>query len=104
MANITPLPAPPTRADPTNFNDRADEFLAALEDPFVPELNALRTELLDASEDAVTASATAVASKDIAVNAADAAQFTADALMWNAATNYVQGQPESFENYLGRLV
>jgi hypothetical protein len=99
MSAITPLPDPPTRQDPTNFNDRADEFLSALESPFVPELNAFRLEMLsigDMAEDAVTAAATATA-------AADAAQFTADALMWNAATAYVLGQnaisPTNFKTY-----
>jgi hypothetical protein len=99
MSAITPLPDPPTRQDPTNFNARADEFLSALESPFVPELNAFRLEMLeigDSSSEAAAAAATAKA-------AADAAQFTADALMWNAATAYVLGEnaisPTDFKTY-----
>jgi hypothetical protein len=39
MSTITPLPAPPTRTDPTNFAARADAFLAALPQ-MVDEFNA----------------------------------------------------------------
>ena len=41
---ITTLPAPPTRADATNFNARADAFLSALP-TFVSEANALAGEV-----------------------------------------------------------
>jgi hypothetical protein len=40
MSGITPLPTPPTRADPTNFAARGDAFMAALPQ-FVEEANAL---------------------------------------------------------------
>jgi hypothetical protein len=92
MPDITPLPDPPTRQDPNNFNDRADEFLSALESPFVPELNALRAEVLGAQTSANAASISAASSQSIASAAATASQFTANALMWSASTAYALGQ------------
>lgn len=72
---ITLLPTPPTRDDPLNFADRADEFLAALP-PFAVEANALATQI---NADAVAAagsasnSATSAALAQSAANAATAA-------------------------------
>jgi len=43
-AQISALPTPPTANDPTNFNSRADTFLAALP-AFATQANALSTEL-----------------------------------------------------------
>jgi hypothetical protein len=103
MPNITPLPVPPTRQDPANFNDRADEFLSALEDPFVPELNALRLEVLNAQDDVNTESAAALAAANTAEAAATAAQNYSNAEMWDAGTNYEVGtvaiSPTNFQAY-----
>ena len=41
---ITPLPTPPSSADPANFDTRADAFLGALP-TFATETNAVATEL-----------------------------------------------------------
>lgn len=46
MTTITALPTPPTRQDPINFADRADEFLAALP-TFATETNAVASEIND---------------------------------------------------------
>ena len=44
MQKITQLPTPPTREDPSSFDERADKFLSALP-PFGAELSALSAEL-----------------------------------------------------------
>lgn len=46
MTTITPLPDPPSRADPANFAARGDAFLGALPD-FVTETNAVATEVMN---------------------------------------------------------
>ena len=43
---ITPLPTPPTREDPVNFNDRADLFLPAIV-TFAQEANQLAADVND---------------------------------------------------------
>jgi hypothetical protein len=55
---ITTLPAPPTRADATNFNARADAFLSALP-TFVSEANALAGEVNGYASTAAASAATA---------------------------------------------
>lgn len=55
---ITTLPAPPTRADATNFNARADAFLSALP-TFVSEANALAGEVNGYASNAAASAATA---------------------------------------------
>jgi hypothetical protein len=103
MPNITPLPVPPTRQDPANFNDRADEFLSALEDPFVPELNALRAEVLAAQTSANAGASTATNAANTATAAANATLLYSNATMWNAGTNYAVGDvvisPTNFMPY-----
>ena len=75
-AQITALPTPPTRQDPTNFNDRADAFLAALPG-FQSEANALSTE--------VNTRADNVQASDLAVLAAT------NITKWVSGTTYSQG-------------
>ena len=55
---ITILPAPPTRADATNFNARADAFLSALP-TFASEANALASEVNGYASTAAASAATA---------------------------------------------
>ena len=45
MTTITALPPPPTTTDPTNFNSRANTFLAALP-TFVTETNTVASEVV----------------------------------------------------------
>ena len=100
---ITPLPVPPTRADPINFNDRADDFLAAIEDPFVAEVNAISVDLTAKHSEVLSARNTAVGAASAAEASATAAASTANAAMWNAATNYGVGvaaiSPTNFRTY-----
>lgn len=75
-AQITTLPTPPSRQDPSNFNDRADTFLGALP-TFQSEANALSTEV-NTRADNVQASANAVLA---------ATNIT----KWVSGTTYAQG-------------
>ena len=56
---ITALPTPPTRADATNFNARADAFLTSLP-TFVTEANALVSEVSGYASNAAASASTAV--------------------------------------------
>lgn len=56
--SITALPAPPTRADATNFNARADAFLSALP-TFASEANSLASEVNGYASNAAASAATA---------------------------------------------
>lgn len=87
---ITLLPTPPSRSDPTNFADRGDAFLGALP-TFGIQANALATEVNTASADAVAASVAAVG----------AANYKGD---YSAATTYTQGQSVSYlgERYVAK--
>jgi len=104
---ITPLPPPPTRADPTNFNDRADAFLAAIEDPFVEEVNAISVDLTAKHSEVLSARTTAVNAASAAEASATTAASTANAAMWNAATNYAVGvsaiSPTNFRTYRRKI-
>ncbi len=73
---ITPLPTPPSRQDPVNFNDRADAFLGALP-TFAIESNA-------AAENVVAKEASAVA-------AASAAVAVSNTTKWISGTTYAEG-------------
>lgn len=74
---ITPLPDPPLRSDPTNFPARADAFMAALP-TFATEANALAT-TVNAQHDAVVTSAQAAFNAGLSSAAANAATATAKA-------------------------
>ncbi|RSV41541.1 tail fiber domain-containing protein [Sphingomonas sp. ABOLE] len=54
---ITPLPDPPSRADPSSFSDRADDFLGALP-LFVAQTNATAAEMEAAAVTAINAPGT----------------------------------------------
>ena len=64
MTTITALPSPPSRQDPTNFNDRADAFLGALP-AFATEANAQAVEVNTASANAVAANQAVIAATNI---------------------------------------
>lgn len=61
---ITALPTPPSRQDPTNFNDRADAFLGALP-LFQTEANALQVSVNTSETNAVNASNAVIAATNI---------------------------------------
>lgn len=64
MTTITALPTPPSRQDPTNFNDRADAFLSALPQ-FATEANLVASETNIASTNAVNANQAVIAATNI---------------------------------------
>lgn len=73
---ITALPTPPSRQDPTNFNDRADAFLGALP-LFQSEANALQTNVNTSEVNAV--------------NSADAVLAATNIVKWVSGTTYANG-------------
>jgi len=80
---ISALPTPPSRQDPTNFNDRADAFLGALPQ-FQSEANTLQTDV-NAKQLAADYSATLAAASELA------AANTAGATIWVSGTTYAVG-------------
>ena len=63
-AQISSLPTPPSRQDPTNFNDRADAFLGALP-TFQSEANALSTEVNTRADNVQAANNAVIAATNI---------------------------------------
>lgn len=92
---ITALPTPPSRQDPTNFNDRADLFLGALP-TFQSEANALQVDV-NAKQVAAAASASNAAISEAA------ASNTANVSIWVSGTTYAIGvnrfSPSNFLTY-----
>lgn len=95
IQNITTLPTPPTRQDPSNFADRGDAFLSALP-TFVTELNTAGDNIEAAQTEAVTAS-------EYAWEAVDAASLAAGTSVWVMGTTYAQYanaiDPIDYKNY-----
>ena len=77
VAQITPLPTPPTRQDPVNFPARGDAFLGALPQ-FQVEANALANEVNQKAADVINTAGTIEAEILAATNSA-VAQSTASA-------------------------
>lgn len=69
MSTITPLPTPPSSADPTNFNARADTFLTALP-AFATQTNTVADEVLANANAAAASQAAAAGSATAAANSA----------------------------------
>jgi len=92
---ISPLPVPPSKADPVNFSTRADAFLGALP-TFQAEANALQTDVNAKQTQAATSATNAAASEA-------AAAATADASIWISGTTYAIGDnrfsPTNFLTY-----
>jgi hypothetical protein len=89
---ISALPTPPSRQDPTNFNDRADAFLGALPQ-FQSEANTLQTDV-NANQLAANYSATLAAASELA------AANTAGATLWTSGTYAVGVNKFSPSNFL----
>jgi hypothetical protein len=83
MTTITTLPTPPSRSDPLNFAERADNFLGALP-TFGDQVNAVASEI----------NSTAINVEDnraLAEAAAGAATATANSTLWISGTTYTAG-------------
>lgn len=92
---ITPLPSVPTRQDPTNFAQRADDFLGALP-TFATEANALQADV-NAKQVSAANSAAAAAASELAANIAS------NVSVWVSGTTYsigdVRYSPITFLSY-----
>ena len=119
---ITALPAPPTRSDATNFNARADAFLAALPN-FATQANALASEVNGYATNAAASAATATnapgtsatsttslaigtGSKSLTVQTAKAFVVGQWVTVTNTATpaNWMHGQITAYTSGTGALV
>ena len=96
---ITLLPTPPSRQDPVNFAERADDFLGALP-TFGIEANALATEV---NQYATNATTSALESSI----AAAAANASANVTKWVSGSTYAQGSvawsPITFLSYRRKI-
>ena len=81
---ITRLPEPPTTAEPQNFDDRADVFVAAI-NPFRDEANALAEEAEANAQRSEDANTTAQSAKDAAQASAQAASEAKEAAARSAS-------------------
>lgn len=81
---ITRLPEPPTTAEPQNFDDRADTFVAALE-PFRDQANALAEEAETNAQRSEDANATAQSAKESAQASAQTASEAKEAAARSAS-------------------
>lgn len=90
MTTITALPTPPSRQDPINFAERADDFLGALP-TFVTETNLVASELNTANSEAQAAASDAQDSAALAETAANAATAIANITAWQSGNTYAVG-------------
>jgi hypothetical protein len=103
---ITTLPTPPSRSDPANFAERADDFLGALPD-FGNEANDLATDVNTKQGIASTAATTATEQAEIATTQAGIATTQAGIATTQASNALVSANnaADSFESlderYLG---
>lgn len=95
IQNITALPTPPLRSDPTNFATRGDAFLGALP-TFVTELN-LAADQMEASQQ------TAEDAAAVALAASNNATLVTNTTAWVNGGTYTLGQtvfdPVDFDTY-----
>lgn len=77
IPSISDLPTPPQTSDPTNFDTRADAFLAALDDPFVAEVNAFATAANTVAGQVSTNATNAASSASAASTSASSASSSA---------------------------
>lgn len=83
--SIAPLPTPPTRQDPSNFANRADDFLSALPS-FGNQANALAADVNNKQALATTAANTATIQAGIATDQAEIATTKAAEALSSAAS------------------
>lgn len=82
---ITPLPTPPSRQDPTNFSTRADAFLGALPD-FATQANALQADV-NAKQATASAAAITATTKAAEASASAASALNAPGTLATSATS-----------------
>jgi len=95
--DITDLPTPPQRSDPSNFDSRADSFLSALDDlaseinTWADEANTLASQVNSNKNAAQTAEQDAQDAEQGAKDAKNAAEAAANASPWGSGTTYSEG-------------
>jgi hypothetical protein len=111
---ITPLPDPPSRADPSSFSERADEFLAALP-LFTTQTNDLAEQMLAAAVTAINAPGTvststtslAIGNGSKTLTVQTGKQFAIGQYVMIARTaapsNYLHGQVTAYDTGTGAL-
>jgi hypothetical protein len=78
---IDPLSTPPSRSDPTNFDERADQFLSELPtateqiNTLASQMNDVAQEMNESAANAISAQAGAEAARDLAISAASATVY-----------------------------
>lgn len=97
MSTVTPLPTPPSRQDPINFSERADNFLGALP-TFGTELNLVAGEVNTNALNAETSASTATTQAGIATTQAGIATTKA-----SEATTALNEAVALTEKYQGSL-
>lgn len=92
IPSYTPLPIPPSSADPLNFDPRADGFLGALPQ-FQADQNAMAVATLGNAQEALTQASLADGYRIAASAAAEAAAASSNATVWISGTVYAQYVP-----------
>ncbi len=104
---ITPLPTPPSRANPATFSDLTDAFLDALP-VFATEANAAAEamDLNDLSSTSVTSAVIGTGSKSITVDASKSylPGMTVKIAQTSDVTNWMHGDVVSYNSGTGALV
>ncbi len=100
------LPSPPTRADPSTFNDRADAFLAALPG-FATACNALEQSLQLTSTVATSTTSLSVSTGAKTITTQTGKAWVVGAFLYIVAaaspSNYMVGQVSSYDSATGAL-
>jgi hypothetical protein len=111
---ITPLPDPPSRADPSSFSDRADDFLGALP-LFAEQVNDIAAQMFAAAVTAINAPGTiATSTTSLAIGNGSKTlivqtgkQFAVGQYVMIARTtapsNYLHGQVTAYDTATGAL-
>jgi hypothetical protein len=107
MTDITPLPTPPSTADPVNFATRADTFLGALPD-FADEMNAYGGKLNSFSTNSTSTTSLAIGTGSKSLTVTTGKSYVTGmyirVVSTSTPTNYMQGTVTSYNSGTGALV
>ena len=101
--HIDQLPDPPTRTDPENFDERADNFLSALPDfcnqvnQWATECNQTQTEINNARNQTYDYMITAQNAQSYCMTAAANADYKG---LWSSSETYSKGDAVSYNGYI----
>jgi hypothetical protein len=107
MTDITPLPTPPSTADPVNFATRADTFLGALPD-FADEMNAYGGKLNSFSTNSTSSTSLEIGTGSKSLTVTTGKSYVTGmyirVVSTSTPTNYMQGTVTSYNSGTGALV